>query len=44
MPLMQKWGVRGVVRGATMAGCAVSCMAGGLVYAVGRKEDEEDED
>lgn len=34
---MQKWGTRGVIRGATMGVCGVNLLAGGLVYAVGKR-------
>ena len=36
-----KFGARGLVRGATMALCAVNVVSGGLVYAFkGRKSEE----
>ncbi len=38
--LMQKWGARGIIRGATMGLCAVQIAAGGLVYAFGRRSSE----
>lgn len=37
---MQKFGTRGLVRGTTMGLCAVNVLAGGLVYATGRRAEE----
>ena len=42
--LRQKWSVRGVVRGTTMGVCAVNLLAGGFVYATGRKSAVDTED
>lgn len=39
-PLLQKWGVRGIVRGTTMGVCAVNVVTGGFVYAIGRRQKE----
>lgn len=39
-PLMKKWGARGIIRGATMGLCGVNLVAGGLVYAVGKRDKE----
>jgi hypothetical protein len=39
---MKKWSARGVVRGTTMGLCLVNMVAGGLTYALGEKEDDED--
>ena len=38
----RRFGARGIIRGATMGMCAAQVVAGGLVYAVGRKEDEDE--
>lgn len=38
----QKFGTRGIVRGATIAMCLVNVVSGGLVYAFGKKEEEND--
>ncbi|KAK0514471.1 hypothetical protein JMJ35_003088 [Cladonia borealis] len=35
-----KFGVRGVVRGATMGVCGVNLVSGGLVYVMGKREKE----
>ena len=40
---MQKWRVRGLVRGGTMGLCAVNVAAGGFVYATGKKRAEVDD-
>ena len=37
---MQKWGVRGVIRGATMGLCAANVVGGGLVYATGKRSED----
>lgn len=37
--MMQKFGTRGIVRGAAIGVCAVNAVAGGWVYATGRGED-----
>ncbi|MCJ1258891.1 hypothetical protein MMC24_006725 [Lignoscripta atroalba] len=34
-PLAQKWGTRGIVRGATLGLCVANLASGGLVYALG---------
>ena len=39
---MKKFGTRGIIRGTTLGLCAVNMVAGGLVYATGKREDEED--
>ncbi|EGP83070.1 hypothetical protein TI39_contig350g00034 [Zymoseptoria brevis] len=38
-PLRQKFGVRGVVRGATVGLCAVNALAGGWTYWTAKKAD-----
>lgn len=40
-PLMQKWGARGIIRGATMGLCVANFLSGGLVYAIGKRSTEE---
>jgi hypothetical protein len=35
-----KFGTRGLIRGATMGLCAANLVAGGLFYAVGKREGE----
>ena len=40
-PLMQRWGTRGIIRGATMGLCVVNLLGGGYTYAVGRRSREE---
>ena len=37
-PFMQKFGVRGIVRGTTMALCAANLAAGAFVFATGKRE------
>ena len=37
---MQKWGVRGIVRGATMGLCAANVVGGGFVYALGKRSED----
>lgn len=37
---MQKWGVRGVIRGTTMGLCVANLVGGGFVYAMGRRSKE----
>ena len=37
-----KFGVRGVVRGATVALCLMNVVSGGLVFAFGKKEEKEE--
>ena len=39
-PLMQKWGPRGIVRGATMGLCLTNFLAGGLAYGLGRRSQD----
>ncbi|KAJ5232322.1 hypothetical protein N7468_005278 [Penicillium chermesinum] len=39
-PMMKKFGVRGVVRGGTMALCLVNMVGGGLAYTLGKREEE----
>ena len=39
-PLLSKWGARGLIRGATFGLCGANLVAGGLVYAVGKRDDE----
>ena len=36
----QRFGVRGIVRGATVALCAVQIAGGGLAYVLGKREEE----
>jgi hypothetical protein len=43
-PFMQRWGVRGIVRGATMGLCLVNMVGGGLAYTLGKREEDEDGD
>ncbi|KAI4270289.1 MAG: hypothetical protein L6R38_007178 [Xanthoria sp. 2 TBL-2021] len=38
--MMQKFGTRGIVRGTTMGVCGINVLAGGWVYATGKKADE----
>lgn len=38
--LGSKFGTRGLIRGTTVGLCAANLVAGGLVYAVGKKEGE----
>lgn len=42
--LMQKWGTRGLIRGATMGLCGANLIAGGLVYALGKRSSESAEE
>lgn len=39
-PLMQKWGTRGIIRGATMGLCVANLLGGGFVYATGKRSAE----
>jgi hypothetical protein len=39
-PMMQRWGVRGIVRGATMGLCAVNFVGGATAYLLGRRSQE----
>jgi MFS superfamily sulfate permease-like transporter len=45
MGLMNKFGARGIIRGATMGLCLVNLVGGGLAYGFGSraKEDEKKE-
>ncbi|KAJ5113356.1 hypothetical protein N7456_001890 [Penicillium angulare] len=40
-PFTKKFGVRGAVRGGTMALCLVNMIGGGLAYTLGKREEEE---
>ena len=40
---MQKWGTRGILRGATMGLCAVNLVAGGFVYVTRKRKDEPED-
>lgn len=37
---MQKWGLRGIVRGATLGLCVTNVLSGGLVWAIGKRNKE----
>ena len=37
---MQKWGTRGIIRGATIGLCVVNLLGSGYTYAVGRRSRE----
>jgi len=37
----QKWGIRGIVRGATMGLCLTNLVSGGFVYAIGETVKED---
>ena len=39
-PLVNKFGTRGLIRGATLGLCGVNLVAGGIVYAVGKRDGE----
>jgi len=39
-PLMQKWGTRGIIRGATMGLCVANLLGGGFVYAIGKRSND----
>jgi len=39
--VLQKFGTRGIIRGATLGLCAVNVVAGGVAYAFGRRGREE---
>ncbi|KAI9042518.1 uncharacterized protein KD926_005372 [Aspergillus affinis] len=41
-PFMKKWGARGIVRGTTMGLCFLNLVGGGIAYALGKREDEEE--
>ena len=36
-PFMQKWGTRGITRGATLGLCVANTFGGGLYYALGKR-------
>ena len=38
---MSKWGPRGIVRGATLGVCLANVVGGGMVYALGKREEEK---
>lgn len=38
--MVQKWGVRGVIRGATIGLSLTNLVSGGLVYAIGKTGKE----
>lgn len=40
---MKKWGPRGIIRGTSMGLALTNMIAGGLTYALGSKEEDEDE-
>lgn len=40
-PLTSKWGPRGIVRGATLGVCLANVVGGGMVYALGKREEEK---
>ncbi|TID15588.1 gb [Venturia nashicola] len=40
--IRNKFGVRGVTRGATLGLCAVNLVGGGLAYTFGKREDQEE--
>ena len=42
-PFTSRWGVRGVVRGATIGLCVANLAGSGLVYALGRRSHEDAE-
>ena len=37
-----KFGARGLIRGATMGLCLVNAVSGGIAYAFGKREDEDE--
>lgn len=37
-----KWGVRGVIRGATLGLCVANVLGGGLAYALNKRNKEEE--
>lgn len=39
--IKQKFGARGLVRGASLGLCAVNVAAGGLAYVFGKREEDE---
>lgn len=41
-PFMKIWGVRGIVRTATMGLCAVNVVGGGIVYALNKREGNDE--
>ena len=40
-PFVSKWGPRGIIRGTTLGVCLANVVSGGMVYAVGRRGQEE---
>lgn len=40
---MNKFGARGIIRGATMGLCLVNLIGGGLAYSFGRRSKEDEE-
>ncbi|KAI9887628.1 MAG: hypothetical protein M1823_000612 [Watsoniomyces obsoletus] len=42
--LMSKWGLKGILRGATMGTCLANVVGGGLVYALDRNKSSDRED
>ena len=42
MGFMNKFGARGLIRGATMGLCLVNVVGGGLAYAFGSRAKEEE--
>jgi len=40
-PFVQKWGARGIIRGATLGLCVANVLGGGFTYAIGRRSKEE---
>lgn len=40
--LRNKFGVRGVTRGATLGLCVANMIGGGLAYTFGKREDQEE--
>ena len=40
-PFVSKWGPRGIIRGATLGVCMANVVSGGMVYALGRRGQEE---
>lgn len=40
--IRNKFGTRGVVRGMTLALCAVNVVSGGLTYAFGKNDDKDE--
>jgi hypothetical protein len=42
--ITNKFGVRGLIRGATLAVCAANVVGGGLAYTFGRRDREEEKE